>query len=118
MSDPLSMTTLLSLLATFIDFGGSLVIVISAALCLRDALRARLAPASLDDLRLRLADGLVFALSFKTGAGLVRTITIGTWRQFGSLLFIVALRFFLGRVLKAQTAKRASLLRGDGSNVG
>ena len=93
---------LLSLLATCVDFGGSLVVFVSALLCLRDALRCRLAPECVDDLRLRLADGLVFALSFKTGAGLIRTITIGSWRQFASLLVIVSLRFFLGRVLKAQ----------------
>lgn len=61
----------------------------------------------LDPLRLRLAEGLVLALSFKTGAGVIRTITVGTFQQFAALLFILALRVFLGRVLKAQAARRS-----------
>ena len=98
----------LSLLATVVDFGGTLVVVTVALACLRDYLRARGRPGILDALRLRLADGLVLALSFKTGAGVIRTITVGTFRQFAALLFIIALRFFLGRVLKAQAARRAA----------
>lgn len=90
----------LSLLATLVDFGGTLVVLVTALACLRDYLRTGGAPARLDALRLRLADGLVLALSFKTGAGVLRTITVGSGRQFLGLLFVIALRFFLGRVLK------------------
>jgi len=96
----------LSLLATLVDFGGTLVVLVTAAACLRGFLRAGGAPDVLDPLRLRLAEGLVLALSFKTGAGVIRTITVGTFKQFAALLFIIALRFFLGRVLKAQAARR------------
>lgn len=94
----------LSLLATLVDFGGTLVVLVTAAACLWHYLRTGGAPPLLDTLRLRLADGLVLALSFKTGAGVIRTITVGTFRQFLTLLFIVALRFLLGRVLKSQKA--------------
>lgn len=96
----------LSLLATLVDFGGTLVVLATALSCLRAFLRAWGSPSVLDPLRLRLADGLVLALSFKTGAGLIRTITVGSLHQFAGLLLIVALRFFLGRVLKAEAARR------------
>ena len=102
------MTAWLSLLATLVDFGGSLVVLAVALGCLLGYGRGRGAPAELDPLRLRLADGLVLALSFKTGAGVLRTITVGTFHQLAGLLFIIALRFFLGRALKAETARRPS----------
>lgn len=97
-----------SLLALGVDFCGTLVVLATALLCLRDYLRAGGSPAVLDPLRLRLAEGLVLALSFKTGAGVLRTITVGSFRQFTGLLLIVALRFFLGTVLKGQLARRAT----------
>lgn len=97
-----------SLLALGVDFCGTLVVLAMALFCLRDFLRAGGRPAVLDPLRLRLAEGLVLALSFKTGAGVLRTITVGSFRQFTGLLLIVALRFFLGRVLKGQLARRAA----------
>ncbi len=99
--------SLLSLLATLVDFGGTLVILCVALICLGLYLCAAGSPRVLDGLRLRLADGLVLALSFKTGAGLIRTISIGTFRQLSGLLMIIALRFFLGFVLKAQLRDRA-----------
>lgn len=97
----------LSLLATLVDFGGTLVVLATALGCLYGFLRNGGTPPVLDPLRLRLAEGLVLALSFKTGAGVIRTITVGSFRQFAALLFIVALRFFLGRVLKSEAARRA-----------
>lgn len=99
---------LLPLLATLVDFGGTLVVLVAVLSCLRDYLRGPATPRAVDDARLRLASGLVLALSFKTGAGLIRTITVGSWRQFLGLLFIVALRFFLGRVLKAKVRHPAA----------
>jgi len=96
----------LSLLATLVDFGGTLVLIAVTLGCLRDYVRKWGAPAVLAPLQLRLAEGLVFALSFKTGAGVIRTVTVGSFRAFVSLLLIVALRFFLGYVLKAQIARR------------
>lgn len=103
------MNALLSLTATLVDFGGTLVVLAAALICLRGFLRTGGAAQGLDDLRLRLAQGLV--LSFKTGAGLIRTITVGSFRQFMGLVFIVALRFFLGRVFKNQLARRADVTR-------
>jgi uncharacterized membrane protein len=96
----------LSLLATLVDFGGTLVVLATALACLRGFVRAWGTPSVLDPLRLRLADGLVLALSFKTGAGVIRTITVGSLHQFAALFFIIALRFFLARVLKAEAARR------------
>lgn len=100
--------TALSLLALGVDFCGTLVVLATALFCLRDYLWAAGRPAVLDPVRLRLAEGLVLALSFKTGAGVLRTISVGSFRQFVGLLLIVALRFFLGRVLKSQLARRAT----------
>jgi len=53
----------LSLLATLVDFGGTLVVLVTALGCLWAYLRAEGASAVLDPLRLRLAEGLVLALS-------------------------------------------------------
>ena len=97
---------ILPLLATLVDFGGTLIVASVVLFSLRDYLRRPTAPTVVDDVRQRLASGLVFALSFKTGAGLIRTISIGTWRQFLGFFFILALRFFLGRVLKAKGRRR------------
>ncbi len=95
----------LSLLATLVDFGGTLVVLAVVVACLRGFVRGWGSPAALDPLRQRLAEGLVLALSFKTGAGVLRTVTVGSFKQFVALLLIIALRFFLGRVLKAQAAR-------------
>ena len=98
-----------SLVALGVDICGTLVVLATALLCLRDYLRAGGRPGVLDPVRLRLAEGLVLALSFKTGAGVLRTITVGSFRQFTGLLLIVALRFFLGVVLKGQLARRQAI---------
>lgn len=95
----------LTLLAALVDFSGSIVVVIAAISCLWGYLRAAGRTASLDALRLRLAAGLVFALSLKTGAALLHTMTVTTWHAFAGMFFIIALRFFLGRVLKAEAAR-------------
>ena len=98
--------THLPLLATLVDFCGSVLIGVAAARCLWDFLHAGGGPADAEALRLRLAQALVSALSFKTGAGLIRTSTVTTLAQFRGLVVIVALRFLLGRVLKGQLARR------------
>lgn len=103
------MTSALSLLATLVDFAGSLVVVAAALACLRRVPAALADPYRLDALRLRLAEGLILSLSFKTGAGLIRTITVGSWRGFAGLLLVIALRFFLGRALKAETVRHRSV---------
>lgn len=98
--------SLLALIATLVDFCGTLVIGTTVLLCLHDYLRRNGSPNTADALRLRLAQGLVTALSFKTGAGLIRTTTVTTLIQFKGLVVIIALRFLLGRVLKGQIARR------------
>jgi uncharacterized membrane protein len=111
------MTALLSLLASLVDFSGSLVVAAVASACFLRFLRGVEAVEDLDAIRLRLAAGLVFALSVKTGAGLLRTITAASWHQVGWLLSVVGLRFFLGRVLKrAETAGGTN--RDNGRNGG
>ena len=101
----------LSLMASLVDFCGTLVIIVTAVICLWGYLRVAGAETSLDPLRLRLAEGLILALSFKAGAGLIRTITVGTFHQFGAMLLVVALRFFLGYFLKAQLRVRQRSLQ-------
>lgn len=96
----------LTLLATLVDFCGTVVIFVGALACLRDYARGANASARTDDLRLRLAQSLVTALTFKTGACLIRTSTIATLAQLKGVLVIIALRFLLGRVLKGQLARR------------
>ena len=91
-----------SKIALLIDFAGSLLVALSAG---RVVFRYVLAGGSLpaaDQLRLSLATDLVTALSFKTGAGIIRTLTVASWPQFLLLLAIISLRFFLGQVLKRQ----------------
>lgn len=73
------------------------------------ALLALLRRHGLERSRLLLADGAVFALGFKTGASLLKTLELGTWRQIGAFVAILALRTVLKR---AFAAEKAALLRG------
>jgi len=90
----------LSKVALLIDFAGSLLVAFSAGRVVAQyVLRGGTALAA-NRLRLDLATDLVTALSFKTGAGIIRTLTVVGWSQFLLLLAIISLRFFLGQVLK------------------
>lgn len=92
----------LSKVALLIDFAGSLLVAFSAGrVVVQYVLRGGAALAA-NRLRLDLATDLVTALSFKTGAGIIRTLTVVGWSQFLLLLAIISLRFFLGQVLKRE----------------
>lgn len=88
----------LGLLATVVDFIGTLLIGGSALGVIVRFLRRSTAPA--DALRGKLAIDLVTALSFKSGAGIIRSLTVVSWSQFLLVLSIISLRFFLGQALK------------------
>ena len=90
----------LSLLATVVDFMGTLLIARSVFSVLFRFFRQLAAPAVVDVLRSKLAADLVTALSFKSGAGIIRTLTVVSWSQFLLVLSIISLRFFLGQALK------------------
>ena len=63
-------------------------------------LRSSAASTGAAELRLKLAADLVTALSFKSGAGIIRTLTVESCSQFLLVLSIISLRFFLGLALK------------------
>ena len=90
----------LGLLATVVDFIGTLLIGGSALGVTIRFFRRSAAPAAADALRGKLAIDLVTALSFKSGAGIIRTLTVVSWSQFLLVLSIISLRFFLGQALK------------------
>lgn len=54
--------------------------------------------------RLLLADGAVFALGFKTGASLLKTLELNSWHQIGAFLAVLTLRTVLKRVFVAEKA--------------
>lgn len=90
----------LGLLATVVDFMGSLLIAGSALRTLLRFVGRAAVPAVAHKLRVELAAALVTALSFKSGAGIIRTLTVGSWTQFWFVLSIIGLRFFLEQALK------------------
>lgn len=65
--------------------------------------------------RLLLADGAVSALGFKTGASLLKMLELGTWRQIGAFVAILALRTVLKH---AFAADRAAVLRLAATKAG
>lgn len=101
---------MLPLLALLVDSAGTVVILAVALSVLRDYLGRNATPHTVDALHLRLAQGLVLALSFKTGAGIIRTATVTDLSHLKTLAAIIALRFFLGRALKGQLARRRTAL--------
>lgn len=87
----------LSVLATVVDFLGTLLIGIGAVRTLIRYLRANDAPKLINSIQQSLAADLVTALSFKSGAGIIRTLTVADWSHFLLILAIIGLRFFLGQ---------------------
>ncbi|MDB5240893.1 MAG: hypothetical protein JWP57_1518 [Spirosoma sp.] len=87
----------LSLQATLVDFAGTLLIGLSAARTVGRYVLAGHLPGVMTKLQYRLAADLVIALSFKSGAGIIRTLTVADWSHFMFLLAIISLRFFLGQ---------------------
>ena len=92
----------LSTLATLVDFIGTLLIGVGAGRAFVGYLRQGNSPPAVAKQQYGLAADLISALSFKTGAGLIRSLTVVNWPQFYLFLAIVALRFFLSQALKRQ----------------
>ncbi|NKQ94620.1 DUF1622 domain-containing protein, partial len=65
-----------SILATVVDFLGTLLIGIGAVRTLIRYLRANDVPTVINRIHQSLAADLVTALSFKSGAGIIRTLTV------------------------------------------
>ena len=62
----------------------------------------------LERARLRVADGAVLALSFKTGATLLKTLDLPTWDRIAAFAAILALRTALKRAFAAEQAALAA----------
>lgn len=90
----------LGLLASLVDVTGSIIIAGSTVRTLLVFLSHVGSAAVADEAKRRLASDLVTALSFKSGAGLIRTITVGSWSKLLMVLAIISLRFFLGKTLR------------------
>ena len=86
-----------SLLATIVDFTGTLLIGLGASRALVRYLRARGVGGAVNGIQRALAADLVTALSVKSGAGIIRTIVVADWTHFLLVLAIIRLRFFLGQ---------------------
>ena len=98
----------LGLLASLVDVAGSIIIAGSTVRTLIRFLGHVDSAAVTDEAKGRLASDLVTALSFKSGAGLIRTITVGSWSKLLMVVAIISLRFFLGITLKLYSRQRSS----------
>ena len=98
--------TAIHLAALVIEVAGSLLLLSYVLVALTALIRRH----GLERSRLLLADGAIFALGFKTGASLLKTLELGTWRQIGAFAAIFALRTVLKRAIAAD---KATLLRGS-----
>ena len=96
--------TAIHLAALAIEAAGSLLLLSYVMLALTALFRRH----GLERSRLLLADGAILALGFKTGASLLKTLELGTWRQIGAFAAILALRTILKR---AFAADKAALMR-------
>lgn len=97
----------ISQVASLVDFAGTLLIAVSVGRTVIRFVRAGGSPTVVDQLRFSIAADLVTALSLKSGAGIIRTLTVATWPQFLMVLTIIALRFFLGQTLKGIARRNA-----------
>ena len=95
----------LTTLAILVDFAGTILVVVGSIRTLSEFLRKGKSDTIVRQLQRSLAVDLVTALSIKSGAGLIRTLTVTGWTQFGLVLAIIALRFFLGQTLKGITRR-------------
>ncbi len=93
----------ISQVASLVDFAGTVLIAVSVGRALIRFVWTGGSLVVVDQLRFSVAADLVIALSFKSGAGIVRTLTVATWPQFIMVLTIIGLRFFLGQALKSIT---------------
>lgn len=85
-------------LAVLVETAGSLVLAAFAAAACVALIRGR----EPDQARLLVAEGVVLALSLKTGATLLNTLDLPTWDRIAAFAAILALRTMLKRVFVAE----------------
>jgi uncharacterized membrane protein len=90
--------------AALIEFGGALIIVGYVAAALLALLRRR----GIEYARLLVSDGVLWGLSFKVAASLLKTIELHSWQQIATFAVIFALRTVVKR---AFTWERSRLVR-------
>lgn len=103
----------LSLWAATIEFIGALIIVGYVAAALVDLARMRGARRA----QLRVADGVMWGLSFKLAGTLLKTILLHTWEQVLFFVVIFTLRTVLKRVF-AWEAQRLQREHGRRESMG
>lgn len=91
-----------------IEFGAALMIV---GYCVA-ALGALLLGRGIVQVRLLVAEGVLWGLSFKVAAALLKTLTLRTWEQLAFFVIILGLRILVKWVL---TWERARLVRHEAS---
>lgn len=99
----MSIDSLLAGMALWIEFGGAVIVVWSIARALLILVRSRAAEDSITRARLAVADGVLWALSFKLAAALLKTIEIRTWNEILAFAAILALRTLVKQVLVWET---------------
>lgn len=94
----------INILATFIEFGGSLLVVFGLG---RGLLRLATGLGGRDSIvaaRLVVADSIVAALGFKTAAALLKTIELRSWNAILMFAAVLALRTFIKQALVREEA--------------
>ena len=94
----------INILATMIEFGGSLLVVFG---CARGLLHLAAGLGTRDSIvaaRLVVADGIVAALGFKTAATLLKTIELRSWEAILMFVAVFALRTFVKQALVREEA--------------
>src|SRR5437868_5480868 len=85
--------------ALCIEMGGSLIVVFGCSRALVALLRSRGATAVIRHARLIVADAVLWGLSFKVAATLLKTTELRSWEQIGAFAAVLALRTVLKHVL-------------------
>lgn len=100
----------LSLWAATIEFVGALIIVGYVVAALLDLARMR----GVKRAQLRVADGVIWGLSFKLAGTLLKTILLHTWEQIFFFIVILTLRTVLKRAFawEAQRLHTGQEMRG------
>ena len=95
------------LVALLIEFAGSVLLAGFVAGACRTLLRGGGPEAA----RLLVAEGAVLALSFKTGASLLKTLDLPDWERIAAFAAVLALRTALKRAFTAEAAAIAAAAR-------
>ncbi|QJD81607.1 DUF1622 domain-containing protein [Spirosoma rhododendri] len=87
----------LPIVASLVDLMGTLLIEVGSLRGLVHYVRANDKPLRINAIQQALAADLVMALSFKSGAGIIRTLTVVDWPHFLLVIAVIGLRFFLSK---------------------